>query len=82
MNTDTATQCLAQIHLPTGEHLILLPLRLTFGGLACPAEWCIVSVMVTDLTNRILDHPHWDPNTISLSLRDQVKDLIILSDEI
>jgi hypothetical protein len=38
LNAKTATQCMAQMHLPTGEHLVLLPLRLTFGGSACPVE--------------------------------------------
>jgi hypothetical protein len=82
LNAETATQCMAQMHLPTGEHLVLLPLRLTFGGSACPAEWCIVSEMITDLTNRILDQPFWDPETLAPSLGNQIPDTVILPDDV
>jgi hypothetical protein len=72
LNASTATQCMSQVRLRDGQQMILLPLRLTFGGSACPAEWCVVSEMVTDLANRILDHKQWDTRTIFPSLAFEV----------
>jgi hypothetical protein len=72
LNALTATQCMSQARLPDGEQIILLPLRLTFGGSACPAEWCVVLEMVTDLTNRILNHEYWDTSVIFPSLASMV----------
>jgi hypothetical protein len=72
LNASTATQCMSQVRLRDGEQIILLPLRLTFGGSACPSEWCVVSELVTDLANRILDHEHWDTKTVFPSLASNV----------
>jgi len=44
---------------------ILLPLRLAFGGSACPSEWCVASEIITDLANKILNHEHWDPFSLT-----------------
>jgi hypothetical protein len=63
---------MSQVRLPNGDQIILLPLRLTFGGSACPAEWCVVSEIITDLTNRILDHEHWDTYSIFPSLAPRI----------
>lgn len=82
LNANTATQCMTQIQLPTGKQLVLLPLRLTFGGSACPAEWCIVSEMVTDLINKILDHNPWrNPDTLCPSLKESLPVTTILPEE-
>jgi hypothetical protein len=53
-----------------GDDFELLPLRLSFGGSACPAEWCIASEITTDLANRILNHTHWNPGTLKPKLSD------------
>jgi len=71
LNAETATQCLAQTSI-NGENFILLPLRLSFGGSACPAEWCIASEITTDLANRILNHPHWNPKNLSAKMSELI----------
>jgi hypothetical protein len=38
-----------------------LALRLTFGGSPNPPTWCMVSEMVTELTNEICQCEEWDP---------------------
>ena len=38
----------------------LIHLRLTFGGSSSPAEWCIITEILTDLANDIMNNPHWN----------------------
>jgi hypothetical protein len=71
VNATTATQCLAQTCID-GNVYVLLPLRLSFGGSACPAEWCIASEITTDLANRILNHNHWTPQTLRATQSDLI----------
>ena len=61
---------LSATHLPHLD-LLLIPLRLTFGGRACPPEWCAIAEMVTDLANAILQDPNWDP--LELFNKDSLK---------
>jgi hypothetical protein len=82
LNASTATQCMSQIKHPDHPHIVLLPLRLTFGGSACPAEWCVASELITDFTNRILNQPHWDPNVVAPSLADQIPPTVLINDDI
>ena len=42
-------------------HLLLVALRLTFGGAANPSQWSDVSELAFDLANDIVHHPGWDP---------------------
>jgi len=72
LNAETAVQCLAQINIAGGTDFAIVPLRLSFGGAACPAEWCIASEIITDLANKILNHQHWDPFTLRAKLSDTV----------
>ena len=73
-----AKECLlSATHLPEDD-LLLVPLRLPFGGSACPPEWNLISEMVTDLTNAILHEPDWNP----LELHSPEVDMITQADEI
>jgi hypothetical protein len=71
LNAETATHCLAQTNID-GNDYVLLPLRLSFGGSACPAEWCIASEITTDLANRILNHHHWNPDNLKAKQGNQI----------
>jgi hypothetical protein len=42
--------------------LLLLALRLTFGGAANPSQWSDISEMAMDLANDLVHHPGWDPS--------------------
>ena len=53
----TAAQSCAQ--LPE-ENLLLLMLRLTFGGTACPHEWSVISEIICDLATAIVINDDWD----------------------
>jgi hypothetical protein len=59
-----ATEALSSSAQIPEKNLLLIPLRLTFGGTACPSEWCSISEMVTDLANAILHEPDWDPHEL------------------
>jgi hypothetical protein len=41
--------------------LAFLQLRLSFGGMGCPAAWCPISEIITDLANDLLGNQAWDP---------------------
>jgi hypothetical protein len=43
-------------------NLLLVALRLTFGGAANPSQWSDVSEMAFDLANDLVRNPGWDPS--------------------
>jgi hypothetical protein len=54
----------ACIQLPE-QDLVLMYLRLTFGGKPCPSEWGAISETVCNLSNAIVSMPEcWDPETL------------------
>ena len=65
------------------EDLAILALRLTFGGSpSCPAEWCTISELATDLANAILHHPDWKPCELFSPLISEVPARAELPDDI
>ena len=61
LNADTAVK--SCIQLPD-QDIVLMYLRLTFGGKPCPSEWGALSETVCDLANAILSDPDWDPEAL------------------
>jgi hypothetical protein len=61
LNGETAVN--ACIQLPE-QDLVLMYLRLTFGGKPCPSEWGAISETVCNLSNAIVSMPEWDPETL------------------
>ena len=55
MNAASAVKCLCMTTV-----CALIYLRLTFGGSSSPAEWCIITEILTDLANDIMNNPHWN----------------------
>ena len=64
------------------EDIAFLALRLTFGGSPCPAEWCTISELATDLANAILHHPDWVPSELCSPLINSVPARVDLPDEV
>jgi hypothetical protein len=62
LNAESAVQSCAS--LPNDE-IVLLPLRLTFGGAACPFEWNIISETICNLATEINHNDTWDCNSLS-----------------
>lgn len=46
-------------HLPEDE-LVIISLRLSFGGRPCPKEWGVLAEPICDLTNTLLKTDSWD----------------------
>ncbi len=65
----TAIQCCTQ--LPT-KRLILLYLRLTFGGCPCPNKWGIFSKPICNLATAILQDDLWTPANLHLPTQNLV----------
>ena len=54
----TAVRSMVQV-----DGMLLLSLRLTFGGAPNPSMWSDASEMAFDAANDIVRHPGWDPST-------------------
>ena len=52
--------------------LAFISLRLTFGGSPNPSLWGDASETTCDLAHAILNHPDWDPSTLSSPITSQV----------
>jgi hypothetical protein len=61
LNVEMARQTCT--HLPE-DGILLMALRLTFGGTACPSKWCSMSETICDLTNEIMGDETWDPTKL------------------
>lgn len=46
------------------EELAYVSLRLTFGGSTNPSEFSLISEMIADLSNILLQHKDWNPNQL------------------
>jgi hypothetical protein len=57
----TAIQCCTQL---PAKDLILLYLRLTFGGSPCPNKWGVFLEPICDLTTAIPHDDSWDPTNL------------------
>ena len=60
MHSDTAVKTAVQIMIDNTIFL-LISLRLPFGGLPCPSEFCLLSDMITDAINDLLADSSWNP---------------------
>jgi hypothetical protein len=54
-NGQAAARCISVLH-----ELAYIQMRLSFGGAGCPPSWCVISEMITDLANELLDDEAWD----------------------
>jgi hypothetical protein len=61
LNASTAIQTCTQL-VKIG--ILLMMLRLSFGGKPCPFEWGIISKTIWDLANVILHNNDWDPKEL------------------
>jgi hypothetical protein len=55
LNMATAIQCATQM-----DNILLVPLRMTFGGAPCPSEWSCISDTGSDIATDIANTPNWD----------------------
>jgi len=61
LSAATALQTCTQL---SDSNLLLMTLRLTFGGTPGPYEWGALSESICDLAMAILHHSEWDPSVL------------------
>jgi hypothetical protein len=59
-----ALQSCTQLDLNETDKLLIMFLRLTFGGKACPNEWSALAEPICDLSTALLHDDRWDPTTL------------------
>jgi hypothetical protein len=59
LSSQTATECLT-----TYNGLLLMALRMTFGGAPCPSLWGYISETMIDLSNALIQNKYWGHNAI------------------
>jgi hypothetical protein len=64
------------------EDLLLVALRLTFGGSPCPSLWGIISETIADIANTLLHNPFWNHNELSDSVSDLIDPPLPLPDDV
>jgi len=69
MNYDTTIQSITQD--PTLD-IVMLILRLTFGGAANPNNFGLISETIYDLANHLLSNSKWDYNKYISPIQDKV----------
>ncbi len=52
--------------------LLLVALRMTFGGAPCPSMWGVISETITDIGNAQLQNKFWDHSDLYGSVSDQI----------
>lgn len=64
-------------------HWLYLMLRLSFGGAGCPPSWCMMSELITELANELMQNPDWT-GFMPLRSPDQhlVPTTVVLSDDV
>ena len=63
LKAKTALKSAVRVKLK-GKYYLLLSLRLPFGGSPCPPEFCLISDIITDTINDLLNCTSWDPKEI------------------
>jgi hypothetical protein len=64
------------------DDLLLLALRMTFGGSPCPALWGVISETTADLSNAIIQNRFWNFQNVYDDLSNKLDSPLILPDTI
>lgn len=72
----------AQESLTIHNNLLLMALRLTFGGSACPNLWNCLSESGTDIANMLIQNPFWDHTSLTDPLSSLLTSTNSLPDDI
>ena len=63
VNAKTALKTAVPLEI-NGKEYILISLRLPFGGLPCPADVCLISDLITDAINDLMNCKFWNPKSV------------------
>ena len=65
LNPSTALQSCTQVEIDEDNKLLIMFLRLTFGGKLCPSEWSALAEPICDLSTTLLHDERWNPATLA-----------------
>lgn len=65
LNPSTVLQSCTQVEINKDDKLLIMFLRLTFGGKLCPSEWSALAEPIWDLSTALLHNERWDPTTLA-----------------
>jgi len=63
------------------DRLLLVALRITFGGSPCPNLWSVISETIVDVGNVILRNPFWDHEHLFDPISNQIENPLSLPDD-
>jgi hypothetical protein len=64
------------------DNMLLIALRMTFGGSACPSLWGIISETLADLSNALVHNTHWNHNELYDTISDDLDHPLSLPDSL
>ena len=76
----SALRSSVRVSLTDGNSYILVPSRLPFGGSPCPNEFCLMSDMITDTINDLLEEDSWNQKEIRSEFTSKVPEAKGLED--
>ena len=81
LNAETSFQSAIKIKI-RGKWYIFISARLPFGGSPCPNDFCLLSDIMTDTVNDLLDCNEWQWNEIHSSYLAKIPNAIALDESI
>jgi hypothetical protein len=63
-------------------NLLLVALRLTFGGSPCPNLWGVISESMTVIANSLIQNGYWDHTSLYNQLSDSIEVPLALGDDV
>ena len=82
MEPISAVKSSVKVELEDGNEYILIPSRLPFGGSLCPNEFCLISDLITDAVNDLLENDSWNSDEISSDYCNKIPSLKTLDEGI
>jgi hypothetical protein len=62
--------------------ILIMALRMTFGGSPCPPLWGYISNTIIDVCNSIIQNEYWDHDSIYDPISDQLQEKICLHESV
>ena len=81
VNAVSAWKSVVQMNIE-GNELLLVSLRLPFGGASCPPDFCLASDIITDTINDLLEDPTWDHTKVKSEYTSNIPIEMSLADHI
>jgi hypothetical protein len=81
LNANTVIKSAVQLEINETNY-VLLSLRLPFGGSACASDFCVLSEIITDTINDLINCEDWDPHEVCSEFTSRIPPPIPLPEDI